>query len=261
MLAKSIIPLLLLTLALAPTAHAADDVAAKVNAQIVKRSWQDLIVKDALAEGNKADERMVLDSLIRNELLAQEAVRLGIDRQPDFTTREEMRRKELLANLLIRDELRRNPITDDALKAEYERFKVLLGDKEYSARQIQVKTEAEAKDVIAQLAKGGDFAKLAQEKSVDTNTREKGGQLAWFTKNSITPPLGEAASKLQKGLFTTVPMQTQFGWHVLKLEDVRSFTPPPFEQVKERMRQNLKSQQIQKLMNGLRTKASIEIQK
>lgn len=255
----SVLMTAILALLLPHLAHAADNAAATVNAQPVKQEWVDIVRKDAQENGRRLDDAAILSTLIRNELLSQEAIRLGIGKQQDFAAREEMRRRELLANLLIKDHLKKNPVSEDMLKAEYESFKARLGDKEYSARHIQLKTEAEARDIIAQLGKGTDFAKLAKEKSQDTLTRDKEGHLGWFAKGAITPPLGDAASKLKKGQFTTTPLQSRAGWHVLKLEEVRDFQPPAYDRVKEQLRQRLRSQQIGKLVDDLRAKAKIEV--
>lgn len=256
-----VLMLAILASVLSATAYAADGVVATVNAQPVKQVWLDIIRKDAQELGRKVDDKLVLSNLIRNELFSQEAIRLGLDKQQDFTDREEIRRREVLANSLIADYIKKNPVDEAMLKAEYENFKARLGDKEYSARHIQLQTEAEAKEVIAQLAKGADFAKLAKEKSRDANTKDKGGLIGWFTKGGITPPLGDAASKLQKGLFTTVPLQSGAGWHVLKLEDVRDLQPPAYDKIKEQLRQRLGSQQVNKLIEELRAKAKIDIAK
>ncbi|SMB28079.1 PpiC-type peptidyl-prolyl cis-trans isomerase [Sterolibacterium denitrificans] len=242
-------------------AQAASDTAAMVNGQAIKRSRVDLIVKDVADAGRKADPQAVLDALVTNELLAQEAQRQGIDRQAGFAERMENRQKELLATQLIRDHLRRNPVTEERLKAEYEKFRAAVGEKEYSARHILLKTEAEAKEVIALLVKGADFAKLAKEKSQDAATREKGGQLAWFARNAVIPPLGQAAASLQKGLYTTLPLRSRAGWHVLKLEDVRDLQVPAYDAMKARLRQRLVAQQTRKLIEGLRSKANIEMLK
>ncbi len=239
----------------------ADKPVATVNAQPVKQSWLDVARKEAQESGKTLDEQALLANFIRNELLAQEAIRLGIDRQPGFAAREEIRRRELLAGLLINEHQKKNPITEDMLKAEYKNFKTQLGGKEYSARHIQLKTEDEAKDVIALLAKGADFSKLAKERSLDSSTRDKGGLVEWVTQNALKPPLGMALSRLQKGLFTTVPLQTSDGWHVLKLEGVRDLQAPDYDKVKEQLRQRLRAQQIGKLIDGLRTQAKIDIAK
>lgn len=252
---------LLLAALLTTSVQAASDAVATVNGQTIKRSRVDLIVKDMTDAGRKAEPQAVLDALVVNELLAQEAQRQGIDRQAGFAERAENRQKELLASQLIRDHLRRNPVTEEMLKAEYEKFKAALGDKEYSARHILLKTEAEAREVIAQLAKGADFARLAKEKSQDAATREKGGQLAWFSRSAVIPPLGRAAASLQKGLYTTVPLRSRAGWHVLKLEDARDLQVPAYDAMKARLRQRLVSQQTRKLIEDLRSKARIEMLK
>lgn len=248
----------LLLATLLPHASQAADTAATVNGQPVKQAWVDAVRQDAHDAGRKPDDKAILSLLLRNELLAQEAMRLGIDKRPDFAAREEIRQRELLATLLINDTLKNTPISEDMLKTEYENFKKMMGTKEYSARHIQLQTEADAREVIAKLAKGADFSKLAKEKSLDPATRDNGGAIGWFARNAITPPLGDAAAKLQKGLFTTVPLQSRAGWHVLKLEDVRDFQPPAYDKVKEQLRNRLKNQQIARLVESLRGKAKIE---
>lgn len=253
--------LILLVNFLANSAIAADAVVTTINGQAIKQAWLDAVRQDSQDGGRKLDDKAILSLLMRNELLAQEAIRLGIEKRPDFVAREEIRHRELLATLLINDNVKNNPISESMLKTEYENFKTMVGDKEYSARHIQLQTEAEARDVIAQLAKGADFAKLAKEKSRDTGSKDTGGSIDWFTRNAIKPPLGEAASKLQKGLFTTMPIQSSVGWHVLKLEDVRDFKAPAYDKVKEQLRNHLRQQQIAKLVESLRVKAKIEVGK
>lgn len=249
--------ILVLAIFLPQFTHAAG-VAATVNGQPVKQAWVDVIRQDVQNAGKKPDDKAILAHLLRNEMLAQEAMRLQIDKRPEFVAREEIRHRELLANTLISDALKSATISEDMLKAEYEQFKRALGDKEYSARHIQLKTEAEAKDVIAELDKGADFIKLAKEKSLDQSTRADGGALGWVSKGSIIPPLGEEVAKLQKGDYSKSPVQSRVGWHVLKLRGVRNFQPPAYDEVKEKLRNRLKNQQIAKLLEGLRAKAKIE---
>jgi len=221
-----------------------------------EHEWVDIVKKDAREAGNTLDEQALVAALKANELLVNEAVRLGIDKQPDFAARLEMKRRELLAVLVVKDYLEKNPLDEKMLKAEYDRIKALAGDKEYSARHIQLKTEAEAKAVIAELAKGADFAKLAKEKSLDTASKDKGGLTGWVAKNMLKPPLGNALSKLQKGLYNTVPLQTEAGWHVMKLEGVRDLKFPAYDKIKEQLRQRLKAQQANRFVESLRTRAT-----
>lgn len=232
---------------------AADNTA--VDVPPIKQEWLDIARSDAQETGNTLDEQALSSALRTNELLATEAIRIGIDKRPDFAAREEIMRRELLASLLIKEHLRKNPVSEETLKAEYARIKAQRGDKEYSARHIQVKTEEEAKDVIAQLAKGADFVKLAKEKSLDASSKDKGGQLDWVGKNALKAPLGDALSRLQKGLFTTVPLMTDAGWHVLKLEGVRDSRMPAYEKIREQLRQRLRAQQANKYVESLGAQA------
>jgi peptidyl-prolyl cis-trans isomerase C len=232
---------------------------ASVNGKPIKQVLIDTIAKDAVANGAKDDDNLratIINQLINNELLVQEAQKSGLDKQPEFLARQELRSRELLANMFLQDYIKKNPIDETAIKAEYEKLKAIIGDKEYKASHILVKTEQEAKDVIAQLAKGADFAKLAKEKSLDSS-KDKGGDLGWFSLATMVRPFGDAVAKLQKGLYTTVPVQTQFGWHVIKLEDTRPAQPPAYDKVKDELRANLQKQQIAKLLADLKAKAKI----
>lgn len=242
------------------TAQAADNSAATVNGKVIKQSLVDYITKDATARGQKVDDnvrQVILSKLITSELVYQEAQRLGLDKQADYVAKEELTRRELLVNTYLQDYLKKNPVSEADTKAAYDKFKVEMGNKEYSARHVLVTTEAEAKDVIAQLAKGGDFAKIAKEKSKDPGSKEKGGDLGWFSPAGMVKQFSDAVMKLQKGLYTTVPVQTQFGWHVIKLEDIRDSQPPAYDKVKEGLQKQLQQAQLEKLLIDLRSKAKI----
>lgn len=240
-----------------PTAVGAETT---VNGKPIKQSLIDYIVKDATARGQKVDDStraLIMNKLISSELVIQEAQKLGLDKQPDYQAKEELMRRELLVNTFIENFIKKNPVNEADVKAEYEKFKAQVGDKEYSARHILVDTEQEAKDIIAQLAKGGDFAKLAREKSKDPGSKDKGGDLGWFSPAAMVKPFSDATVKLQKGLYTTVPVQTQFGWHVIKLEDVRDAQPPAYDKVKEALQKQLQQRNLEKLLADLRSKAKI----
>lgn len=252
--------LLITSLGMFPVAQAADAAVATVNGKPIKQSLLDFIVKDAGSHGQKIDDNtrsIIVSKLISNELVYQEAQRQGLDKQSDFIAREELARRELLVNAYLQDYLKKNPVNEADTRSAYEKFKTEVGDKEYSARHILVATEAEAKDIIAQLAKGGDFAKIAKEKSKDTGSKDKGGDLGWFSPGGMVKSFGDAVVKLQKGLYTTVPVQTQFGWHVIKLEDIRDAQPPAYDKVKENLQKQLQQRQLEKLLTDLRAKAKI----
>jgi peptidyl-prolyl cis-trans isomerase C len=247
-----------LLLAAAVSAQAADP--ATVNGKPIKQSLVDYIVKDATARGQKVDDSIravIVNKLISSELIAQEAQKSGFDKQPDYQAKEELMRRELLVNSYLQDYVKKTPISDATLKSEYDKFKAQMGDKEFKASHILVKSEQEAKDIIAQLGKGGDFAKIAREKSLDPGSKDKGGDLGWFPPAAMVKPFSDAVSSLQKGKYTAAPVQTQFGWHVIKLEDTRDAQPPAFDKVKDELRNNLQKQQLEKLVNDLRAKAKI----
>lgn len=245
---------------LLPTAQAADGVAATVNGKPIKQSLMDFIIKDANTRGQKVDDNtraVVLNKLISSELVLQEAQKQGLDKKPEYQAREELLRRELLVNTYIESYIKKNPVDEAATKAEYEKFKKQLGDKEYNARHILVASEAEAKDIIAQLAKGGDFAKLAKEKTKDTGSKDKGGDLGWFPPTSMVKPFSDAVTRLQKGLYTTVPVQTQFGWHVIKLEDTRPLQVPAYDKIKSDLQKQVQQRKLEKMLSDLREKAKV----
>jgi peptidyl-prolyl cis-trans isomerase C len=144
------------------------------------------------------------------------------------------------------------------MKREYDNAKAQLGNKEYKARHILVKQEDEAKQIVAQLKKGANFEKLAADKSEDTGSKGKGGDLDWSPPNRYVKPFADALTKLKKGQLTDVPVQTQFGWHVIRLDDERPTKLPPYEEVKTNIQQQLQTQVVQKAIADLRAKAKIE---
>ncbi|MFM1911114.1 MAG: hypothetical protein RJB18_505 [Pseudomonadota bacterium] len=251
--------LLLATLSFSASAIAGDAVAT-VNGKPIKQSLFDFIVKDATDHGQKVDDNVrdvIMSKLISSELVLQEAQKSGMDKKPDYLAKEELTRRELLVNVYIQDYMKSHPVSESDTKAAYEKFKTELGDKEYNARHILVASEAEAKDVIAQLNKGGDFSKIAKEKSIDPGSKEKGGDLGWFALGGMVKPFSEAVSKLQKGKSSTEPVQTQFGWHVIKLDDIRELKAPPYDKVKDNLQKQLGQRQLEKMLTDLRAKATI----
>ncbi len=172
---------------------------------------------------------------------------------------EELARRKLLVNAYLADFMKKNPVSEADKKAAYEDYKKELGDKEFNARHILVKTEAEAKDIIAQLNKGTDFAKLAKEKSLDPGSKEKGGDLGWFSPAGMVKPFSDATTALKKGALTSTPVQTQFGWHVIKLIDTRATQVPPYDKVEDGLERTLQQRKLEKMMLGLKDKAKIEV--
>ncbi len=250
-------------LSLAPSAFAADAVAT-VNGKPIKQSLYDYIAKDVAARGQKVDAQVkeaIINDLVASELIYQEAQKLALDKQADYVARAELDSHKLLTSVYIQEYVKKNPVSDADTKAAYEQYKKAYGDKEYSARHILVKTEAEAKDIIAQLNKGGDFAKIAKEKSMDPGSKDKGGDLGWFSPATMVKPFSDAVAGLQKGTMANIPVQTQFGWHVIKLIDTRPAQPLAYDKVKEGLQKNIQQRNLEKMMADLRSKAKIDIAK
>lgn len=248
------------TAAPAARAASADKPVAIVNGKPISQTRVDVIVNERTAQGQPDTpeaKTAIRDNLIATEILAQEAVRSGIDRRADVTTQMEMAKQTALIRAYLQDYVKTHPITEADMKAEFDRIKAQMGDKEYKVRHILVATEAEAKDIIAQLNKGAKFEKLAA-KSMDPGSKAKGGSLDWITRGNVVKPFGDALAALEKGKITQTPVKSDFGWHVIKLEDTRPVPVPPFEQVKPNLTQRMQSQQIEKLVADLRAKAKIE---
>ena len=233
---------------------------ATVNGVAIPKYRVDAIVRAQEAQGQSDTPELrgaIRDRLITLEVLAQEATRKGLNKNPDTMAQIEIGRANVLAQALHNDFLKRHPIGDAALKAEYEKLKAQTGEKEYKARHILVATEAEAKDIIEKLKKGEKFAELAKL-SKDAGSRDHGGELDWNLPSGFVKPFSEALVKLGKGKFTETPVQTRFGWHVIQLEDTRPAHLPSFEQVKTRLEQRLQQAMFEKEIADLRAKAKVE---
>lgn len=249
----------LTAVSLTPVAYAADP--ATVNGKPIKKEWVDFIMKDAQARGQKGKglEMAVINELIGSELAYQEASKKGFDKKSDIKTAAEIGRRKLVVNAFLADHMQKNPVSDADTKTAYEQYKKELGTKEYKAQHILVKTEAEAKDVLAQLQKGGDFAKLAKEKSLDPGSKTKGGDLGWFSPAGMVKPFSDAVKTLGKGKMVDAPVETQFGWHVIKLNDSRATKVPTYAKAKEGLKRTLQQRKLEKLMLGLKDKAKIVV--
>jgi peptidyl-prolyl cis-trans isomerase C len=257
---KIIRPSLIIALALLSFNALAGDAVVTVNGKPIKQSLYDFIVKDATDHGQKIDDNtreVIVSKLVSSELIVQEAQKAGLDKKHDFLVKQELTNRELLVNTFLQDYVKNHPVSESDVKAAYEKFKAELGNKEYKARHILVGSEAEAKDVISQLNKGADFAKLASDKSKDPGSKEKGGDLGWFSTSTMVKPFSDAVTKLQKGGMTQEPVQTQFGWHIIKLDDVRDLKAPPYDKVKDGLQKQLANREIEKMLTELRSKATV----
>jgi len=234
---------------------------AKVNGVAIPQSRLDLVIKAATAQGqpDSAEVRNALrENLITEEILTQEAMKKGLDRNPDVVTQTDLARQGILIRAYQADFMRNNPVSDSELRKEYESVKSQMGDKEYKARHILVETEQEAKDLTASLKKGGSFEKLAGERSIDTGSKGNGGELGWSSAAVYVKPFADALTKLKKGETTSQPVQTPFGWHVIRLDDVRTAVPPPFDEVKQNMQQRILQRKFAAMVESLRKNAKVE---
>jgi peptidyl-prolyl cis-trans isomerase C len=242
-------------------AMAEDKSAAMVNGISIPQERIDLGIKAATAQGQKDSPELrkaIRDDLINREVIAQEAVKMGLDKNPEFIQQVEVAKQNILISAFVQDYLKNHPISDDQLKQEYDKRTSNLGDKEYKARHILVDTEAEAKAIIAELGKKGNFEKIAKAKSKDAGSAAHGGELDWAVPGNFVPPFANALLTLKKGSYTKEPVKSQFGWHIIKLDDVRSLKVPPLDTVKPQIEQRLQQQSIQAEVADLRAKAKIE---
>jgi len=236
-----------------------EDAVASVNGVFISKKTFDALQKQISehGQGQSFPKEQLVDELIQRELLTQEAHQKNLDKTPDFIERLAEIKNSLLSQVALQDYLKNNPVTDEEIKAEYDSKMANLGS-EYKARHILVKTEAEAKKLIAELEKGADFGALAKKHSIDPAGAE-GGDLGWFTADRMVAPFSQAVIALENGKFTKQPVQTQFGWHVILREDSRALTPPPLDAVKEQIRPLLQRQKVQAKLESLRKAAQIEI--
>ncbi len=236
---------------------------ATVNGKAINQRTIDLIVKQGASSGRPDTpeaRKAIIDQLSLQMVVTEEAVKKGLDKSPEVTDHLEAIRTSVLANAYVQDFIKSNPISDDALKAEYERIKATVTGTEYKARHILVAREAEARDIIARLKKDpGAFAKLATEKSKDPGSAAKGGDLGWFDPRGMVPEFAAALSKMEKGKSSDEPVQSQFGYHVILLEDTRPVQAPPLDAVKAQLGQQLQQQNVQKHLDALKAAAKVEV--
>jgi peptidyl-prolyl cis-trans isomerase C len=199
----------------------------------------------------------IKEQLVEREVFLQEATKRGIPDRPDVKFQLDFVRKTAIIQNLFRDESKKHPITDAQVQAEYDKQKAAQGEKEYHARHILVEKEDEAKDVIAQLNKGAKFEDLAK-KSKDPGSGSRGGDLGWAGPGAYVKPFSDAMVKLEKGKFTETPVQTQFGYHVILLEDVRETQFPGLDQVKSQITESIQNKQAQAFAEELKKKAKIQ---
>jgi len=200
---------------------------------------------------------MVKEELINREILIQEADKRGLSNTAEVKNQVEIARQSIAIRALVQDYLQKNPVKDADIQAEYDKFKSQAGDKEYHARHILVEKEDEAKAIITKLKGGAKFEDLAKQ-SKDPGSAANGGDLDWASPASFVKPFSDAMVGLQKGQITEAPVKTQYGFHVIKLEDVRAAKLPAMEEVKPQIAESLQQKKLQAFQEDLRKKAKIQ---
>ncbi len=209
------------------------------------------------AELTSEQKSQILDELINTQLVANQAVKDGVDKLPETVAQLEVARLRLLADDEARKYLKGKEPTDAELHAEYDQAVASLDKTEYHARHILVADKALADRLTAQLNHGAKFEALAKANSMDPS-KEQGGELPWFTANKMVKPFSDAVKTLKKGQVTAAPVQTQYGWHIIKLEDIREAAPPGFDRVKDQLSNRIMQKKLQAYVESLRKTAKIE---
>ena len=242
-----------------------------VNGVGISQATADMFMTQGKANGMPDTPEMkakVREELIRRELMFQSAKQAGFDKKPDVATKVDAATKSLLAQLeatkqtlvvraYLDDYLKRHPVTDAQLKAVYDANRAKGGDTEYKARHILLKSEAEAKAIIAKIDKGGKFEELAKQ-SIEPGAAASGGDLGWAGTARYVKPFGDALKGLKKGKYSAAPVKTEFGYHVIQLDDTRPLKVPSFNEMKSMLHRDAEAQMIDKMLAELRAKAKIQ---
>jgi len=248
-----------LLLALAPAVLAQN--IAIVNGKAIPKARVDALVQQVSRSGREVTPEMqgqIKDEVIAREIFIQEAQKQNLDKTEDFKTQVELARQTLLIRELFANYQKANPIADADIKAAYDKFAAANSGKEYRAHHILVEKESEAKAIIAQLKKGGKFEEIAKKSSKDTGSGAKGGELDWAHPGNYVAEFSQALTQLAKGKTTETPVKTQFGYHIIRLDDVRDAQLPKFDDVKPQIAQQLLQQKMAKYQEELRAKAKVE---
>jgi len=251
---------LALTTLVALSAAQAQNIAV-VNGKPVPKGRVDTLIQQAEKAGQKVSPEMqqqARDQVVLREIFTQEAERRGLQSSADYRAQMELARQSILIRSLFEDFRAKNPISDEAAKVEYEKFKAQSAGTEYRARHILVEKEDEAKALIAQIKGGASFEELAKKSSKDPGSGANGGDLDFAKPDAYVPEFSQAMTKLKKGEMTEVPVKSQFGFHVIRLDDTREAEFPAFDAVKGQIKQRMEQVRIQEFQEGLRAKAKTD---
>lgn len=244
------------------SAGPAEKPVATVDGRPISRNTFDFYVQGVTREkpGDVPAERReeLLDTLVRGELVAAEAEKNGLAAQPETRAMLDLSRLEILQQASQTAWTKDHPATDEELKAEYDTQVAAMPKDEFHARHILVATEEFARKLIERLEKGAKFEELARKESMDDNSKRNDGDLGWFTPERMDPAFAEAVKGLKPGDYTHTPVQTQYGWHVIRVDDIRATTPPPFDSVKDRLRQVVEAKKFRSHTDELLKASKVE---
>ncbi|HEX5805106.1 MAG TPA: peptidylprolyl isomerase [Macromonas sp.] len=232
-----------------------------VNGKPVPMSRVTALTEQIQRSGRPVNEQikdMIKEEVIAREIFMQEAEKRGLKTSASYRNQMELAQQTILINELRADFQKKNPVTDAEIKTEYDRFVAMNAGKEYHARHILVDSEEEAKALIEQIKKGGSFEELAKDKSKDTGSGANGGDLDWSTASTFVPEFSGAMTKLDKGQMTETPVKSEYGWHIIRVDDTREANLPPLEQVKAQISQQMTQQKLAKFQDELRAKAKVK---
>jgi peptidyl-prolyl cis-trans isomerase C len=232
-----------------------------VNGKPVPTARVEMLQQQLAKAGRPVSPQMqdqLKDEVIAREIFLQEAQKRGLDASDDYKAQMELARQTILIRELFADWQKNNPVTDAEIKGEYDKFVAANGGKEFKARHILVEKEDEAKAIIANLKKGQKFEDIAKKQSKDPGSGANGGDLDWATAASYVPEFAEAMIKLKKGETTQAPVKSQFGWHVIRVDDIRDATLPKLEELRPQIAQQLQQQKLAQFQDSLRKSAKVE---
>lgn len=232
-----------------------------VNGKAVPKTRLDSLAQQIAKSGKPITpeiQAQLREEVIAREIFMQEANKRGLAASDEFKVQMELARQTIMIRALFADYQKKNPVLEADMKAEYDKFAAANGGKEYKARHILVEKEAEAIEIIASLKKGGKFEEIAKKQSTDTGSGANGGDLDWANPASYVPEFTEALIKLNKGQTSETPVKSQFGYHIIRLDDIRTAQIPDFEQLKPQIAQKMEQDKLAAFQQSLREKAKIE---
>ena len=244
----------------APQVVATGEVVATVNGKAISKSAFEILADEVNERrgANKIPDDKIVEELIKRELLSQDLAKSDAAKDPKFAAKLENAQRMLMSQAAAERFIETVQVTDEDLKKEYDERVGPMKNAEYRAKHILVETEAAAKEVIAKLSKGEKFDALAKKLSKDPGSKDKGGELGWFNPQQMVQPFSDAVIALKDGETTQNPVQSQFGWHVIVREESREQAPPPFDSVKDQIRNMVQTKKLQDYITGLQTKAKID---